>query len=369
MIGLIILIVALVLVIGVAPYVINEKGYVLFSFNDYTVEGTMFAFIGTVILFIAVLLIVYKLVRYLLSIYHNTKHGFFARSQERKQVAVEQALWSAINDDYEHVEQALSGNSVPDKFEDIRLALLAKAALASNQTDKALEHLFEISPEHQLKVAKLWLASGDSSAIESQMRVSAESKKATPLELMLYTEVLVQQQHFSTLEDFLPKLLCKKIFTSEQWTRVFSAYFSAQPAEEITNKYKQLPKKLQAYAHIAYLMSMAAAGKLTVIEGDLIKMVKHNEQHEQLAYILSGVSSADAIKLQISIQDRLKKDENNNALLLALACLSNAQGNYDLAARVFDKALNLDNKKQFTQQAALSYKNSAQAEKALVLYQ
>ena len=369
MIGLIILIVVIVVVLALTPFVLDEKGYVLISFNNTTIEGTIVSFCIMAVITAVVLYLIYKSIRYLLSIYRNTKHGFFARSQERKQAAVEQALWSAINDDYEHVELALSGNSVPDKFEDIRLALLAKAALASNQTDKALEHLFEISPEHQLKVAKLWLASGDSSAIESQMRVSAESKKATPLELMLYTEVLVQQQHFSALEDFLPKLLRKKIFTSEQWTRVFSAYFSAQPAEEITNKYKQLPKKLQAYAHLAYLMSMTAAGKLTVIEGDLIKMVKHNDQHEQLAYILSGVSSADAIKLQISIQDRLKKDENNNALLLALACLSNAQGNYDLAARVFDKALNLDNKKQFTQQAALSYKNSAQAEKALVLYQ
>ena len=116
------------------------------------------------------------------------------------------------------------------------LALLAKAALANNQTDKALEHLFKISPEQQLKVVKLWLASGDSSAIESQMRVSAESKKATALELKLYTEVSVQQQHFTALEEFLPRLLRQKVFSSEQWTRVFSAYFSAQPVDKITSK-------------------------------------------------------------------------------------------------------------------------------------
>ncbi|MBH0039712.1 heme biosynthesis HemY N-terminal domain-containing protein [Pseudoalteromonas sp. SWN166] len=369
MIGLIILVIALVLVIGVAPYVINEKGYVLFSFNNYTVEGTMIAFCGTVIVITAIVFITYKLIRYLLSIYHNTKHGFFARSQERKQAAIEQALWSAINDDYEHVEQALSGNSVPDKFEDIRLALLAKAALANNQADKALERLFEISPEHQLKVAKLWLASGDSSAIESQMRVSAEAKKATNLELKLYAEVLVQQQHFSALEEFLPRLLRKKALTDAQWTQLFSAYFNALDADQLSEKYKQLPKKLQAHAHTAYLMQMAQAGQLAVIEGDLIKMVKHNEQHAQLANILSKATSADAAKLQVSIQDRLKKDDSNNSLLLALACLANAQGDYDLAARIFDKALNMENKKQFSEQAVLSYKNSAQAEKALVLYQ
>ena len=106
-----------------------------------------------------------------------------------------------------------------------------------------------------------------------------------------------------------------------------------------------------------------------MIESDLIKMVKHNEQHLLLANILSKTTAADAVKLQTTIQERLKKDDSNNALLLALACLANAQGDYDLAARIFDKALNSDNKKQFFEQAALSYKNSAQAEKALVLYQ
>ncbi|MEI8704999.1 heme biosynthesis HemY N-terminal domain-containing protein [Pseudoalteromonas sp. B62] len=369
MIGLIILIVAIVVVLAVTPFVLDEKGYVLISFNNTTIEGTIVSFCIMAVIAAVVLYLTYKLIRYLLSIYHNTKHGFFARNQERKQAAIEQALWSAINDDYEHVEQALSGNSVPDKFEDIRLALLAKAALANNQTDKALERLFEISPEHQLKVAKLWLASGDSSAIESQMRVSAESKKATALELKLYTEVLVQQQHFSALEDILPRLLRKKVFSSEQWTCVFNAYFSALPIEKITHKYKQFPKKLQAYAHTAYLAKMAAIGQLAVIEGDLIKMVKHNEQHNQLAHILNGAANADAIKLQTCIQERLKKDESNNALLLALACLANAQGDYDLAARVFDKALNSENKKQYAEQAALSYSKSAQTEKALVLYQ
>ena len=173
MIGLIIFIVAIVLVLAITPFVLDEKGYVLISFNNTTIEGTIVSFCIMAALSAAALYLTYKLVRYCLSIYRNTKHGFFARSQERKHAAIEQALWSLINDDYEQVDSALSSNSVPPKFTDIRLALLAKAALANNQPDKALERLFEISPEQQLKVAKLWLASGDSSVIEPQIRVAA----------------------------------------------------------------------------------------------------------------------------------------------------------------------------------------------------
>ncbi|CAD2226178.1 HemY [Pseudoalteromonas sp. 3J6] len=368
MIGLIIFIVAIVLVLAITPFVLDEKGYVLISFNNTTIEGTIVSFCIMAALSTAALYLTYKLVRYCLSIYRNTKHGFFARSQERKHAAIEQALWSLINDDYEQVESALSSNSVPAKFTDIRLALLAKTALANNQPDKALERLFEISPEQQLKVAKLWLASGDSSVIEPQIRVAAESKKATVLDLKLYTEVLVQQQHFKLLEDFLPRLLRKNALNDTQWQQVFLAYFAAQANDELTAKYQHLGKKLQAHAHTAYLTQMAKVGQLASIENELVKLLKQ-KQHEQLAHILSEAAPSNAYKLQSSIQERLKKDEHNNALLLALACLANAQGDYDLAARVFDKALNSENKAQYRQQAILSYKHSAQLDKALVLYQ
>ena len=150
---------------------------------------------------------------------------------------------------------------------------------------------------------------------------------------------------------------------------MFLAYFAAQSSDELTSKYQQLGKKLQAHAHTAYLTQMAKTGQLASIENALIKMLKHAKHHTELADILREAAPSNAYKLQSSIQERLKKDEHNNALLLALACLANAQGDYDLAARVFDKALNSDNKSQYRQQAILSYKHSAQLDKALVLYQ
>lgn len=295
MIVLIIFIVAIVLVLAITPFVLDEKGYVLISFNNTTIEGTIVSFCIMAALIAAALYLTYKLVRYCLSIYRNTKHGFFARSQERKHAAIEQALWSLINDDYEQVESALSSNSVPAKFDDIRLALLAKAALANNQPDKALERLFEISPEQQLKVAKLWLASGDSSVIEPQIRMAAESKKATVLELKLYTEVLVQQQHFKILEDFLPRLLRKDVLSDKQWQQVFLAYFAAQASDELTSKYQQLGKKLQAHAHTAYLTQMAKTGQLASIENALIKMLKHAKHHTELADILREAADRKSV--------------------------------------------------------------------------
>ncbi|MBQ4834106.1 heme biosynthesis protein HemY [Pseudoalteromonas sp. MMG010] len=367
MIGLILFIVALVLVMAVAPYILDEKGYVLISFNHTTIEGTIIGFCGTVILVLIFMYLLYKLGRYLWSIYSKSKHRFFAKGEERKQATIENALYSAINDDYEALEHVLANSRVPSEYKDIRLALLAKAALANQKVEKALSYLTEISPKQQLKVAKLWLASGESGMIEPQLKVLAEHKKASVLELKLYSEVLVQQQHWDKLDALLPRLVRKKVFVENQWDAIFTQYFSSIDSLDKTTKFRALPKKLQPLAETAYWQTMINAGLIAEIEPALIKLFKQ-QQYKQLATLLISIPSGEATKLYMCLQESLKKDDSNTALLLSLACLANAQGDYDLAARVFDKALNSDNKERYIQQATLSYKQSSQPEKALILY-
>ena len=94
-----------------------------------------------------------------------------------------------------------------------------------------------------------------------------------------------------------------------------------------------------------------------------------NKARASVAVETTGEGSAAVEGVTFTAQDVLKKDTENTDLLLALACLANAHGEYDLAARVFDKALNADNRHAYLQQAVLSYSKSAQPEKALVLYQ
>ena len=368
MIRLILVILAIAVLLAVAPLLLGETGYVLISFNQTTIEGSIVAFAITALAIFVGAYLIYKLVRYVWSLYSNTRHRFFARSEERKQAAIEQGVWSLINGDYEQLELALANNSVADNWQDVRYAMLAKAALQNNDTSKAIALLDQISPANQLKAAKLWLASGDCSTVSSELKALAEAKKATALELKLYAEVLVQQQKWAALEQFMPRLLAKKALTENQWTALLTSYFMAQPQSQLTDKYQQLSKSLKVKAHACYLAAMASTGRLNEIELSLLKMLKKPEQHSELAQILKVSAPGDALKLQASLQDALKKDPDNQDLLLALACLANAHGEYDLAARVFDKALNRENSKAYLLQAQLSYSKSAQPQKALDLY-
>ncbi|MFY8326984.1 heme biosynthesis HemY N-terminal domain-containing protein [Pseudoalteromonas sp. ZZD1] len=366
MIRLILLILAIAVLLALSPMLIGEVGYVLISFNQTTIEGSIVAFCATFLVVALGLYLTYKLIRYIWSLYSNTRHRFFARSEERKQAAIEQGVWSLVNSDYEQLELALANNSVTDSWQDLRYAMLAKAALHNNDSSKAIEQLDKISPANQLKAAKLWLASGDSSTVTGELKVLAEAKKASALELKLYAEVLVQQKKWSALEQFMPRLLSKKALTDSQWNVLFAAYFNAQT--ELTEKYQALSKHLKAKADSAYLAAMAKSGRLSEIELTLLKMLKKPDDQHQLAKILKVSAPGDALKLQANLQDALKKQPDNQDLLLALACLANAHGEYDLAARVFDKALTPSNQRDYLAQAQLSYSKSAQPQKALDLY-
>lgn len=366
MIRLILLILAIAVLLALSPMLIGEVGYVLISFNQTTIEGSIVAFCATFLVVALGLYLTYKLIRYIWSLYSNTRHRFFARSEERKQAAIEQGVWSLVNGDYDQLEQALANNSVADSWQDLRHAMLAKAALHSNDSSKAIEQLDKIGPENQLKAAKLWLASGDSSTVTGELRALAEAKKASTLELKLYAEGLVQQKKWSALEQFMPRLLSKKALTDSQWNVLFAAYFDAQT--ELTEKYQALSKHLKAKSDSAYLAAMAKRGRLSEIELTLLKMLKKPDDQHQLAQILKVSAPGDALKLQANLQDALKKQPDNQDLLLALACLANAHGEYDLAARVFDKALTPSNQREYLAQAQLSYSKSAQPQKALDLY-
>ncbi|MCF7520309.1 heme biosynthesis HemY N-terminal domain-containing protein [Pseudoalteromonas sp. L21] len=369
MIRFLLLIIAIAICLGIAPFFIDQKGYVLISFNKTTVEGTIWGVCALIVLLSGAGFLLYKLVRYLWSLYSHTRHRFFARSEERKQAAIEQGVWSLINNDYTEVELALHNNSVAEQWADVRYALLAKAALAENDTEKAISYLDKISQSKQLKVANLWIACGETSTIFADLKALAEHKKASNLELKMYAHVLVQEKKWAALNDFMPRLLRKKALTDKEWQQLFNRYFDAESSSTLTERFEQLAKNLKPLAEVSYFTAMAKAGDLNKIELSLIKMIKNPRQHKDLAHILRTSAAGDALKLQASLQDVLKKDTDNTQLLLALACLANAHGEYDLAARVFDKALNANNRHEYLQQAALSYSKSAQPDKALVLYQ
>ena len=160
-----------------------------------------------------------------------------------------------------------------------------------------------------------------------------------------------------------------KALTEQQWQQLFDAYFAEHDADKLTESYQALPKAVKDMAYISYLRAMVKVGKIADIELELLKMLKKPAEHAKLAYVLRESTVGDALKLQTKLQEVLKKEPENSALLLSLACLANTHGEYELAARVFDKALNGDNYSDYLQQAVLSYSKSGQPEKALILYQ
>lgn len=83
MIRFLLLIIAIAVCLGIAPFFIDQKGYVLIAFNKTTIEGTIWGVAALIVLGCGIAYLGYKLVRYLWSLYSHTRHRFFARSEER----------------------------------------------------------------------------------------------------------------------------------------------------------------------------------------------------------------------------------------------------------------------------------------------
>lgn len=368
MIALLIAFVVVAAVVAISPWLIGEKGYVLISFNQWTIEGSIVSFVLLILITLFGLFIVYSLIRFVWGWYRNVRHGFFARSKERKQQVLDQALWGVLNDDYALVEQTFRHGKVEPQWQDIKLAMQAKALLKKGEKQTALNTLDEISEQNRTNVANLWLQAGDSTEMLHFLRDACSSKKASDLHLRLYSQLLCQQEKYSALIELLPKLQKKQLLDDNQWQSLFSQLFSSSEPSQLTKHYDALPKSLKEQASNAYLTAMVKAGELSQVEATLQKELKKGH-FAQLQHILSQLNQSGSLGLQKAIQGELKKQPEQPDLLLSLAYLAQGNGEHELAAKIFDKVIALQHSLPYPQRAIGSYQATQQAEKALLLLQ
>ncbi len=358
----------LVAVLAVAPQLIDEKGYILISFNNWTIEGTIVSFtillLGT--LFIGALL--YKLLRYFWNAYLKMRFGILTRSAQRKQTTISDALWAELNGDLELVKRTLEKSDVSEEWKALRLALLAKAALAEKDRHRALDLLSELAEGDKAKVPALWLALDAADEVADSIRKRAGGKKATLLDMRLYTQLLLRTKDTAALAKHFGRIKGSQVLTPEQWHDALELYFSECDGDEAKSRFNQLPRSLKEHAQTYYYSALVRNGLMPEIAAKLIKIVKQGD-YTQLLTILSAAQYTLAPEVRSAIQDSLKRQPDEPELLLCLAYLAQLDNEHPLAAKIFDKVLALDHRLPHPQRAIRSYSETAQHDKALLVSQ
>ncbi|CAM4282455.1 heme biosynthesis HemY N-terminal domain-containing protein [Pseudoalteromonas byunsanensis] len=359
---MVIAVVALAMAAG--HLLIDEKGYVLIAFNDKTIEGTIVAF---VILFFMVLIgawLVFKLLSLLWQIYHKTTGHFGNRKRVRSLQALNQAVWGMLNDDADTVQSAFAKSNAPSQWQDQQHALQAKAALQAGDQTGALQHLQAMSDEAQAQVPKLWLKANQTEQALALLSQPMQQKKPSAAAVSSYLDGLLQEQKLTEVVDTLSSKYKQLDLTQAYWQGFFKRFFSLAQ-QDATSYLSQLPKAVQAHAQQAYLQAMASQGQLSIIHDALTRLLKKGQYH-QLASVLAHAKGGDT-KLTQAIQSSLKKQEQNSELLFCLACMANAEGDFELAAKIFASLPEQDWQPTWVEPALYSFEQTGQYQRAYQL--
>lgn len=356
------------LVLGLAPWVIGEKGYILIALDNWTIEGTIVSFAIMLLLAVSSVFIIYKLVRYLLSIYGSTRFRFTERSQKKQLANLQQGLWSTLNNDHSFVMKKLDSSAIPEQWQGISYAFAADAALKSKQSAKALALLAKVPDEQQNYVAHLYAQSGEEQMAADLLSIAAEQKKPDALQLRLYSQLLVAQKDSESLLNILPKLAKFAEFTDQQWQDVWQVIFSHGDSKILQQRFEQLPRSLKSLAEVQYCQAILNNGEAAIGEKILLKLLKKGH-FEAICQVLSSSQQLSLVSLQKAIQEQLKKQPESTQLLLCLAYTAKAQNDAELASKVFKTVLNDENSPRHWRAAAECYAAQGLTEQALVLYQ
>ena len=363
----IITVVIALVVLALAPVAIGEKGYVLIAFNDYTIEGTITAFVIAIILLAAFSFVIYKLLRYVLSLYGITRFKWASRADKRKLNNLKTGVWQFINRDFTGAQQSLAKAHVPAGWESIAQAISARAALESGNKADARLHLEKVAQQDASNIAQMLVESEQAELAKESMEQITKNKKATNLELANFAEYLVAQQDWSTLNDQLSRFEKKHALSDEQWQQLFERYFAALDLNALNSAYGNLPKKLKEKAEFHYLTNLASFSPEQT-DKCLLKLAK-GDKYREVWQILSKCNNTKLFDTQKFIQSRLKKLPEDETLLLTLAYIAKAQGDFELACKVFNKVLSKENANKHWRVAAECFNQTGQLDKAISLYQ
>ncbi|KAF7787578.1 HemY protein [Pseudoalteromonas rubra] len=357
-------IIVLLGVLAAGHLLIDEKGYLLIAVNNHTIETSLFAL--AVIVIFAVLLgaLVLSVLGALWRTFARSRGWLKGRKNKRQQQALEAAVWACINGDDAQLQQALAIAELPAQWQDQQRAMAARVALQQQQSAQALAQLQGMSPESQGQVAKLWLKANQGEQALSLLGAQMDEKKVPDNVVASYLDALIQAEQREQALTLIQQRHKQLRWSEARWKKHLNALLAIDDSSAQAT-FNALPKALRPMAAGALTQQALRHGQFDAVRGDLLKYLKKG-LYQQLAEALQYAGSSDP-ELRKLIQAALQKQPEQPELLFSLACLANAQGEYELAAKIFDTLANSPWQTLWQQQAQRAYAQTGQFDKAYLL--
>ena len=348
-------------VVALSPLLINEKGYLLASYGNTTIETTIFAVvIMLVILFIA-LLVTLKVFKGGLKLSLGTWNKFAFASRRRAMKNFNKGIAAYILEDYAQAEVLLAKSAEPGLVQQSAY-LLAAAAADKQSLNSNTDHYLTLLNNYDLPLKN----AGLESVLVNIKLLFSQKKHPQARDLIdnyhkhighdvrllsLEIDLCLIEKRFSVVVDYLvsarkEKALAESIIT--QWeSAAFLGLFSETIRQADNNALQQIWKSLarkikQREAVLLVYCQVLAENNITEpLESILLPALKKDCSETFLRKIRPlPVHKTDT--LIIAVQKHLHNNEHSAKWLSCLGHLALSSEQWPMAERAFHSLIHLE---------------------------
>jgi len=349
------LVVIIILGAIIGPMASGNAGYVLVQFAGVAIETTVVGLFVVTVVAVAVLAVVWSLLRRLLSKTRQGRKWLANRSERKAQTMYQQGIRELLNDEPNKAAESFA--KAYKKAPDNNLAALTAAtACLDKDAGKATYWQEEAGSFYENSDTLLQLV-----VIEQQVRVNPaeadrkiqsllKTKPHTANVLKLAYRVFSASGNWQQLKDLLPELRQVTDLAPAEFERLeYQVYFERFVAEGrksnemLYNEWRSLPSKQRADAtvRLSYAAALKHLGDHEISARVILKGLKRGDL-EPAAVNSLHLFNAKSEKLLEFVQAQLKQNPESRDYLYALAQIAMDNQDFSLAQRALKKLAEIE---------------------------
>ncbi len=330
----------------------QDPGYVMVSFQGWTVEMSIVIFLAGVVLLAIALNWVWKLFWGTIQSPKSIKKWNTRRQERIANKSVTNALISQAQGEWGRAERTLvaqADNSINPMLNYIAAAKAAQAQGAENRRDEYLKlaqgHATATDIAVDVTQAELLMESGQlEQALESLIRLRRKSTRNDYV-LLLLARVYMRLEDWEQLSMLVPELKRRRLLVGEEFeglekTMYLELMKTVETSLGLRNIWARIPRLLQIDHEVLLTFVAKATEKgISRITEPLLHEALTRQWNDDLAYLYGMVDSENSAKQLQNAEKWYKAHQDSPVLLLTLGRLSIKEKQLDKARKYLDESV------------------------------
>lgn len=362
------------------PLLSGQTGYVLIIAGGYEIESSLVVLLLCVLVIVLCLWLIEWAIRKIASGGKFTQRWATKRKEQKAHSLLTEALNDLLSANFLQAKNKAESSAHYAKNKEPAYLVAALSADFVHDTSAKQSLLQKAAAENEGKSLPLQLTQAQSAtpdvALNTFNRLLAEHPKHPGVQYIA-AETFYKHTQWIPLQKLLPALEKENVISDKRLTQyqtmVYECYFStAGSTDELHEKWKSLPNKThqQPGIRIAYASALQTAGAMNASDKILVKgLRKGSLSLIHLLHSSSTLSWQSHNLLNEYVQQYLKNSANDIDALSLLGAIAIHQGNYELAQRALQSAIQIRPAADYYRLLGDAYLALGQHEPALSAYQ